>query len=100
MAVVDSSIETLIREARLTDAQKRYNEFLTFCNERKEDLLQTQSRTAFLQQAYNAGTLDRDGDIERNRITLGFIEEIKDFRSKLSNYFGVGDSMEIGRAHV
>ena len=93
MAVVDSSIETLIREARLTDAQKRYNEFLTFCNERKEDLLQTQSRTAFLQQAYNAGTLDRDGDIERNRITLGFIEEIKDFRSKLSNYFGVGDSM-------
>ena len=94
MATIESSIETLISEARLMDAQKRYNEFLEFCNQKKEDLLQTQARTSFLQQAYNAGTLDRDGDIERNRITLGFIEEIRDFRSTLSNFFGVGDSKE------
>ncbi len=92
MSAVESSIETLISEANLMDAQKRFNEFLEFCNDKKEDLLQTQARTSFLQQEYNAGTLTRDGDIERNRITLSFISEIADFRSKLSNYFGVGDS--------
>ncbi len=90
----EKNIETLIAEARLMDAQKRFNDFLSFCNEKKEDLLQTQARTAFLQKEYNAGTLTRDGDIERNRITLSFIDEIRAFRSQLSNFFGVGDSKE------
>ena len=39
MATIESSIETLISEARLMDAQKRYHEFLSYCNEKKEDLL-------------------------------------------------------------
>jgi serine/threonine protein kinase len=92
MSVEKKSIESLIAEARLTEAQDRYNEFLAFCEAQKENLLQYQARTAFLQKEYNAGTLTHEGDIERNRITLSFITEISDFRSKLSDYFGVGDS--------
>jgi serine/threonine protein kinase len=94
MPIEKKSIETLITEARLSDAQSRFNEFLEFCDAQKENLIHYQARTAFLQKEYNAGTLTRDGDIERNRITLSFITEVSDFRSKLSDYFGVGDSKE------
>jgi serine/threonine protein kinase len=94
MPIEKKSIENLITEARLADAQNRFSEFLDFCETQKENLTHYQARTAFLQKEYNAGTLTRDGDIERNRITLSFLTEISDFRSKLSDYFGVGDSKE------
>jgi serine/threonine protein kinase len=90
----EKSIETLVSEAKLTEAQARFNTFLEFCEDKKNDLLQSQSRISFLQDKANAGTLTREDDIERNKITLSFINDISTFRRTLSSYFNVGDSRE------
>ena len=90
----EKSIETLVSEAKLTEAQARFNTFLEFCEEKRNDLLQSQSRIAFLQDKANAGTSTREDEIERNKITLSFINDISTFRRTLSNYFKVGDSRE------
>jgi serine/threonine protein kinase len=88
------TIETLIKEARLSDAQKQFDTFLALCLDKRTDLIQNQGRTAALQDKEITGTLTREDGIERNRITLSFINEISAFRKQLSNYFGVGDSRE------
>lgn len=96
----NKSIETLITEARLEDAQQHFKEFLDLCEEKKDDLVQTQARTAFLQKQYSAGVLDKEGDIEHNRITLSFLTEMRDFRTKLRDYFDVGDSKQLFQEHT
>jgi serine/threonine protein kinase len=90
----EKSIETLVSEAKLTEAQARFNTFLEYCDDKKNDLLQNQSRLSELQNKVNAGTLTRDDEIERNKITLSFITDISTFRRTLSSYFNVGDSRE------
>ena len=94
MFTEQKTIEALIKEARLSDAQKRFNAFLELCLDKRNDLIQNQGRTASLQDKELTGTLTREDGIERNRITLGFITEISEFRKELSDYFGVGDSRE------
>ena len=94
MPTESKTIETLIKEARLSDAQKRFNAFLELCLDKRNDLIQNQGRTASLQDKEITGTLTREDGIERNRIALSFISEISAFRKELSNYFGVGDSRE------
>jgi serine/threonine protein kinase len=95
MPTEKKSIETLVAEARLKDAQSRFREFLDFCDDEKDFLLQSVSRISFLENTANLGTMTREGEIERNQITLSFIKEISEFRSKLSDYFGVGDSKQL-----
>lgn len=92
MPTKEKSIETLIKQAHLNDAQKRFSEFLNLCLEKRNDLIQNQGRTATLMEKERAGTLMRDDDIERNRITLNFIVEIAEFRELLADYFDPSDS--------
>ncbi len=95
MSTEEKTIETLIKEAHLSDAQKRFNAFLELCLDKRNDLIQNQGRTAALQDKEITGTLTREDGIERNRITLSFINEISAFRKELSDYFGVGDSRAV-----
>lgn len=95
MANDKKSIDKLISEARLEDAQNLFNEFLVLCEDCKDDLMQNQERLARFKQQELAGLLSREDGIERNKITLAFITDISTFKSKLSNYFGVGDNSKV-----
>ena len=46
MATAEKSIEKLIREAHLKDAQASYNAFLELCMDKRNDLIQNQSRVS------------------------------------------------------
>ena len=95
MTTTEKSIEKLIREARLKDAQASYNAFLELCMDKRNDLIQNQGRVALLLDKEIAGTLTNEDNVERNRITLNFLTEISEFRSQLSDYFGVGDAKQL-----
>ena len=95
MPTVEKSIEKLIKEARLKDAQASYKAFLELCIDNRNDLIQNQGRVALLLEKEIVGTFTNEDKIERNLITLNLLNEISEFRTELSDYFGVGDAKQL-----
>lgn len=86
------SIEALIQQGQLAEAQQRFQEYLLRCSEEITQLAQNQSQ---LSNWENKDRLGMGSDaFERNRIALSLIVQVQDFKSKVvSEYFDIQDKL-------
>ena len=85
-------IEQLVRDNKLEEALAALSDFFKSCNDYKDDLILSQRRLANIQKAFQQATVGYEADLERNRIALGFLSLLDEFRrDTLRKYFDIAD---------
>ncbi|MDX1906982.1 MAG: protein kinase [Bacteroidia bacterium] len=88
----EKNIEKLIAANELGQAFASFGEFVQRCNDMRAEMIQTQSRYAYVESQVQAHTVGNEAGIERNRIALSFLTQLESFRREvLSVYFDIRD---------
>lgn len=90
------NIKKLIAEGYLSEAFASFESFVRQCEEAHAELLQNQNRFSTLQDQMRAHTIgDEAYDVERNRITFSFLQQLEKFHGEvLSSFFEVADKKQ------